>query len=174
MANCVLSECGFRPLPSRLPNSRLPPNPSKTLPLLSNRPISLSSRTSKFWCIKVSAPEISAFMEEEKQQKKLEPVNAEEEREFDPGMPPPFNLAEIRASIPKHLWVKNPWKSMSYVVRDVAVVLGLAATAAYFNNWIVWPLYWAAQGTMFWALFVLGHDWYARKKYIFEGLSNVC
>jgi hypothetical protein len=25
----------------------------------------------------------------------------------------------------------------------------------------VWPLYWLAQGTMFWALFVLGHDWYA-------------
>lgn len=25
---------------------------------------------------------------------------------------------------------------------------------------LVWPLYWAAQGTMFWALFVVGHDWY--------------
>ena len=24
---------------------------------------------------------------------------------------------------------------------------------------LVWPLYWAAQGTMFWALFVVGHDW---------------
>lgn len=47
---------------------------------------------------------------------------------------------------------------MSYVVRDVAVVIGLAAVAAYFNNWVVWPLYWLAQGTMFWALFVLGHD----------------
>lgn len=22
-----------------------------------------------------------------------------------------------------------------------------------------WPLYWFAQGTMFWALFVVGHDW---------------
>jgi hypothetical protein len=22
----------------------------------------------------------------------------------------------------------------------------------------MWPLYWTAQGTMFWALFVLGHD----------------
>jgi omega-3 fatty acid desaturase (delta-15 desaturase) len=22
----------------------------------------------------------------------------------------------------------------------------------------VWPLYWAAQGLMFWALFVVGHD----------------
>lgn len=24
-------------------------------------------------------------------------------------------------------------------------------------RWL-WPLYWVAQGTMFWALFVLGHD----------------
>lgn len=47
---------------------------------------------------------------------------------------------------------------MSYVVRDVAIVLGLAAAAAYLNNWVVWPLYWFAQSTMFWALFVLGHD----------------
>jgi hypothetical protein len=22
-----------------------------------------------------------------------------------------------------------------------------------------WPFYWLAQGTMFWALFVVGHDW---------------
>ena len=83
----------------------------------------------------------------------------EELPEFDPSAPPPFKLADIRAAIPKHCWVKDPWKSMSYVVRDVIVVFGLAAAAAYLNNWIVWPLYWAAQGTMFWALFVLGHDW---------------
>jgi hypothetical protein len=83
----------------------------------------------------------------------------EEDREFDPSMPPPFTLADIRAAIPKHCWVKNPWKSMSFVARDVAIVFGLAAAAAYVNSWFVWPLYWLAQGTMFWALFVLGHDW---------------
>jgi hypothetical protein len=26
-------------------------------------------------------------------------------------------------------------------------------------QWWAWPLYWIAQGTMFWALFVVGHDW---------------
>lgn len=82
------------------------------------------------------------------------------EGEFDPGAPPPFGLAEIRAAIPKHCWVKDPWRSAGYVVRDVAVVLGLAAAAAHLDSWAVWPLYWVAQGTMFWALFVLGHDWY--------------
>jgi hypothetical protein len=70
-------------------------------------------------------------------------------------------LADIRAAIPKHCWEKNVWKSMSFVARDVAIVFGLAAGAAYLNSWFVWPLYWLAQGTMFWALFVLGHDWCA-------------
>ncbi len=29
------------------------------------------------------------------------------------------------------------------------------------RRWI-WPLYALAQGTMFWALFVVGHDWCER------------
>lgn len=78
--------------------------------------------------------------------------------EFNPAAPPPFTLAQIRAAIPKHCWEKNTWRSMSYVLRDVCIVLGLAAGAATLNHWAVWPLYWLAQGTMFWALFVLGHD----------------
>ena len=75
---------------------------------------------------------------------------------FDPAAAPPFGLADIRAAIPKHCWVKDPRRSMAYVLRDVVLVLGLAA--ARLDSWLVWPLYWAAQGTMFWALFVLGHD----------------
>lgn len=92
--------------------------------------------------------------------------------EFDPGAPPPFKLADIRAAIPKHCWVKDPWRSMSYVVRDVAIVLGLAAGAAYLNSWVVWPLYWAAQGTMFWALFVLGHDWYTSQSSLHSSIRS--
>lgn len=112
----------------------------------------------------MSAPLRVASVEGEDDERR-ERINVEaigvtqEEPEFDPGAPPPFKLADIRAAIPKHCWVKDPWKSMSYVVRDVVAVFGLAAAAAYLNNWLVWPLYWAAQGTMFWALFVLGHDW---------------
>lgn len=84
----------------------------------------------------------------------------QEDGEFDSSRKPPFTLSDIRAAIPKHCWEKNSWKSMSYVARDVAIVFGLAAGAAAVNSWFVWPLYWLAQGTMFWALFVLGHDWY--------------
>ncbi|KAL6204411.1 hypothetical protein ACLB2K_021679 [Fragaria x ananassa] len=88
-----------------------------------------------------------------------DPNNKEDhDADFDPSAPPPFKIAEIRAAIPKHCWVKNPWRSFSYVLRDLVVIFAMAAAAIYFNNWYVWPLYWAAQGTMFWALFVLGHD----------------
>ena len=79
--------------------------------------------------------------------------------DFNPSAPPPFKIAEIRAAIPKHCWVKNPWRSLSFVLRDVLVVFALVAAAIYFNSWAFWPLYWIAQGTLFWAIFVLGHDW---------------
>ncbi|PWA82591.1 omega-3 fatty acid desaturase [Artemisia annua] len=78
---------------------------------------------------------------------------------FDPSAPPPFKVADIRAAIPSHCWVKNPWRSLSYVLRDILAVSLLVFIAVYFqtSSW-VWPIYWAAQGTMFWAIFVLGHD----------------
>lgn len=47
--------------------------------------------------------------------------------------------------------------------------LPAVAGLAWSDEWLVlvwafacrwaWPLYWFAQGTMFWALFVVGHDW---------------
>ncbi|KAH9701750.1 Acyl-lipid omega-3 desaturase (cytochrome b5) endoplasmic reticulum [Citrus sinensis] len=98
----------------------------------------------------------------EKERKLKNEVNAngvvEKGDFFDPAAPPPFKIGEIRAAIPKHCWVKNPWRSLSYVLRDLLVVLALLAAATHFNTWFFWPLYWVAQGTMFWAIFVLGHD----------------
>ncbi|MFQ6619657.1 hypothetical protein Gotur_000717 [Gossypium turneri] len=89
---------------------------------------------------------------------KREYVNGmNEQGDFDPSSPPPFRIADIRAAIPKQCWIKNPWRSMSYVFRDVTVVFALAAAAVYCNSWLFWPIYWFAQGTMFWAVFV-GHD----------------
>ena len=38
------------------------------------------------------------------------------------------------------------------------MVAALAIAAYHIDNPLVWPLYWFAQGTMFWALFVVGHD----------------
>ncbi|KAI5578991.1 hypothetical protein BDE02_08G062400 [Populus trichocarpa] len=171
MASWVLSECGLRPLPRIYPQSRtgltskgtnllkLRQSPdSKSCNLGSPFKVSSCSRQ-RNWALNVAVPvSVPVCEEEDKERESVNGANEQEGGFFDPGAPPPFQLSDIRAAIPKHCWVKNPWISMSYVVRDVAVVFGLAAIAAYFNNWVVWPLYWFAQGTMFWALFVLGHD----------------
>lgn len=169
MASWVLSECGLRPLPRIYPKPRTgqslsTSNPSKLR--ISRTGFSNDSSFSvvggeRNWGLKVSAPLRFQEVKEEENEERESVAAAVRNGgdEFDPGAPPPFKLSDIRAAIPKHCWVKNPWTSMSYVVRDVAVVFGLAAAAAYFNNWAIWPLYWFAQSTMFWALFVLGHDW---------------
>ncbi|CAL9144656.1 unnamed protein product [Musa hybrid cultivar] len=81
-----------------------------------------------------------------------------EEDKSDLGRPPPFRIGDVRAAIPSHCWVKDPWRSMSYVLRDVVVIAALAVAAGYLDSWIVWLIYWLVQGTMFWAVFVLGHD----------------
>uniref|UniRef100_A0A383VUL9 Fatty acid desaturase domain-containing protein n=1 Tax=Tetradesmus obliquus TaxID=3088 RepID=A0A383VUL9_TETOB len=81
-----------------------------------------------------------------------------EDGSYDLSAPPPFGLSDIREAIPKQCWEKNGFKSMAYLAADVAIVTGLAAGAFALNQWWAWPLYWVAQGTMFWALFVVGHD----------------
>ncbi|CAL9093128.1 unnamed protein product [Musa textilis] len=87
-------------------------------------------------------------------------LNTEESaaEEVQSGKPPPFRIGDVRAAIPNHCWVKDPRRSMSYALRDAVVVALLALAAASLDSWTFWPLYWFAQGTMFWALFVLGHD----------------
>ena len=91
----------------------------------------------------------------------LSPPPPPPQNEVPLAAPPPFTLADIKASIPDACFQKNALKSFAYLAWDVAVVLGLAAAAFTYAPaapWL-WPLYWVAQGTMFWALFVVGHDW---------------
>lgn len=168
MASWVFAECGLKPFPpiyaqprtSLICSNKNKPTKIRFLQENVGSCLFRSSR-GRNWGLKVSAPiTFETFNEEDNTGDKIYRINGvSEEDEFDPGAAPPFKLSDIRAAIPKHCFVKNAWRSISYVVRDILVVFGLAAVAAYFNNWFVWPLYWFAQGTMFWALFVLGHDW---------------
>ncbi|MFS7977014.1 putative fatty acid desaturase domain-containing protein [Helianthus anomalus] len=165
MAGLVLSGCAIKPFSQSLPipTKRFITNPSNNNLLHPKDPIFPPNfHGFSRWAVKVSAPLRIPSIDQQDldlERERISSLDVQEEEEiFDAGAPPPFKLADIRAAIPKHCWVKDPWRSMSYVVRDVAIVLGLAAAAASLNNWLVWPLYWAAQGTMFWALFVLGHD----------------
>jgi len=165
MARLVLSECcGLAPLRLRAGRGAIAaPAPPAALSAAALPRGPAAAAIHRDWALRVSAPTRLASAVDEGGRRSA-PLGEEEKAaaggDFDPGAPPPFGLAEIRAAIPKHCWVKDPWRSISYVLRDVVVVLGLAAAAARLDSWLVWPLYWAAQGTMFWALFVLGHDWY--------------
>jgi len=78
--------------------------------------------------------------------------------EVDLSAKPPFTLADLKNAIPAELYKRKAGYSMFFLARDVAIVFGLAAAAQAINQWWVWPAYWLAQGTMFWALFVVGHD----------------
>lgn len=67
-------------------------------------------------------------------------------------------MQDLRNAIPPHCFERDAVRSFGYLVKDVAIVLGMAAVAYTVDSWFLWPFYWLAQGTMFWALFVVGHD----------------
>lgn len=71
---------------------------------------------------------------------------------------PPFTLQQLKAVIPPHCFVPDPWRSLSYFFLDIGIVAILYSVAHYLNSWFVWPIFWLLTGTMFWALFVVGHD----------------
>lgn len=79
-------------------------------------------------------------------------------KSFDFGAEPPFSLSDIRKAIPDACFERNAAKSVAYCLRDVAAVGMLAAGAIAAKNPAVWALYAAVQGTLFWSLFVVGHD----------------
>ncbi|XP_004307673.1 PREDICTED: omega-3 fatty acid desaturase, chloroplastic-like isoform X1 [Fragaria vesca subsp. vesca] len=142
MANgMVMPPCSLSPLPRMYPRTRNDPTstPFRQLQLSQSRSLGFCFRLSdgfkeKCWAARVGAPLSDATFHDEGDE------------------------VDTSGAIPKHCWVKNPWKSMSYVVRDVAVVAGLVSLAVKFDCWAVWLFYWCAQSIMFWDLFVLAHD----------------
>ncbi|NJN30051.1 MAG: fatty acid desaturase [Synechococcales cyanobacterium RM1_1_8] len=70
----------------------------------------------------------------------------------------PFTLQDVREAIPDFCFEPSAFRSLAYFALDVGIVAGLYAIAATVNQWWLFPLFWFAQGTMFWALFVVGHD----------------
>ena len=70
----------------------------------------------------------------------------------------PFTLKDIREAIPEHCFEPSVGRSLSYFFLDIGIIAGLYAIAHSLNSWLFFPLFWLAQGTMFWALFVVGHD----------------
>lgn len=77
-----------------------------------------------------------------------------------------WDLGAIKKSIPAELYKPDMKQAVYYLIRDYvfAITLVIAYTIAlrYFTNPIfvlaATILYWFAQGTVFWAMFVTGHD----------------
>lgn len=70
----------------------------------------------------------------------------------------PFTLQDVRSAIPTHCFQSNLRRSLSYLFLDLGIIAALYWLAATLNSAWFFPVFWLMQGTMFWALFVVGHD----------------
>ncbi len=68
------------------------------------------------------------------------------------------SLAALRAALPRRCFEPNTRRSLAYLAWDLAW-LALFTGVALRIGWSAWlALVWFAQGTLLWALFVIGHD----------------
>lgn len=70
----------------------------------------------------------------------------------------PFTLGQLKSAIPNHCFEPQTGRSLFYFFLDVSIICIFYAVAQSFDYWWFWPIFWLVQGTMFWALFVVGHD----------------
>jgi omega-3 fatty acid desaturase (delta-15 desaturase) len=71
---------------------------------------------------------------------------------------PPWTLRDLRAVIPENCFHSSTVRSIGYLLLDVAALAALYAASVRLDSWLLWPVFALAQGTLFWALFVIGHD----------------
>jgi omega-3 fatty acid desaturase (delta-15 desaturase) len=87
------------------------------------------------------------------------PINSTVETDVSQGRGElPFTLQQVRAAIPPECFVPSTSRSLFYFFLDTSIIASLYAVAYTLDSWFFWPIFWVMQGTMFWALFVVGHD----------------
>jgi omega-3 fatty acid desaturase (delta-15 desaturase) len=90
----------------------------------------------------------------------------------------PFTLQDLKAAIPDYCFTPSTWRSISYLLLDLGIITGLYVIAHYLDSWYFFPLFWIAQGTMFWALFVVGHDCghgsFSKQKWLNNLVGHLC
>lgn len=74
----------------------------------------------------------------------------------DSGLP--FTLQDLKNAIPAHCFQPSAWRSIAYFLWDIGLIVALYAVAYTLDAWWFYPIFWFLQGTLFWALFVVGHD----------------
>ncbi|NJL61156.1 MAG: fatty acid desaturase [Methylacidiphilales bacterium] len=90
----------------------------------------------------------------------------------------PFTLGDLKAAIPAECFQPSVAKSMFFFFRDIAAIASLYAIAYYLDSWYFFPIFWVMQGTMFWALFVVGHDCghqsFSKHKWLNDLMGHIC
>ncbi len=90
----------------------------------------------------------------------------------------PFTLQDVKKAIPAYCFESSAARSLAYFFLDVGIIAGLYALAASIDSWFFWPIFWLAQGTMFWALFVVGHDCghrsFSKYKWLNDLVGHIC
>jgi omega-6 fatty acid desaturase / acyl-lipid omega-6 desaturase (Delta-12 desaturase) len=79
---------------------------------------------------------------------------------------PPFTLADLRKAIPPHCFQRSLIRSCSYLAHDLAIAAGLLylalavipALPGVLLRAAAWPLYWAAQGSIMFGVWVIAHE----------------
>lgn len=78
--------------------------------------------------------------------------------------------------MPARFFAPSTPRSLAHLACDVAVLAALYALARHAPPWTA-PLFWLAQGTMLWALFVLGHDCghgsFSRRRWVNDVVGHV-
>jgi omega-6 fatty acid desaturase (delta-12 desaturase) len=84
-----------------------------------------------------------------------------------PLAPPKFSLKDIKDAIPAHCFERNLWTSLYHLFSDLLIiaVFGYLATWIGNNNifpdwstYILWPIYWYAQGSVMTGVWVMSHE----------------
>jgi omega-3 fatty acid desaturase (delta-15 desaturase) len=70
----------------------------------------------------------------------------------------PFTLQDLKSAIPAYCFEPSVARSLSYFFLDISLIGLLYGVVYVLNYWWFLPIFWLMQGTMFWALFVVGHD----------------
>ena len=83
-----------------------------------------------------------------------------------PLEPPTFTLSTIRDAIPAHCFKRNLFISLSHLASDLAIVAVLfyvatqleSSSLPVWSKYILWPIYWYAQGAVLTGVWVLAHE----------------
>ena len=67
-----------------------------------------------------------------------------------------LNLSQLRSAIPAHCFKRTLPRSLFYVVYDLSLIALIYV--AYLYGWIGYGMYMLIQGTIFFGIFVLGHE----------------